>query len=122
MDGSASSFGCFIPGKKIQEVRVVPEARLDQVMEKKCVVRILKFWSDESTKIISVISGIVAEIATKVTETIYLYHQDRHRHMRQLDLRFNQQRNRCWTHNILVQINPCPYRDRNSRLELDNSA
>jgi hypothetical protein len=33
--------------QKIQEVGVVPEARLDHVVEKNCIAGILKFQSDE---------------------------------------------------------------------------
>jgi len=47
MEGSASSFGRFITGKKIQEFRVVPEARMDHVVEKNFIARILKFRSDD---------------------------------------------------------------------------
>jgi hypothetical protein len=33
--------------QKIQEVRVVPEARMDHVVEKKCIDRILTFRREE---------------------------------------------------------------------------
>ena len=44
--GQLQALATLLP-EKIQEVRVVPEARLDHVVEKKCTATILKFQSDE---------------------------------------------------------------------------